>query len=89
MSLRDDGWNKLIEDDEFAAALIPIVALAEASNPDSGLTPMTPEVRAEAIDALAVSVLILYRYFRDVIPGGNVRDGWKKLKRVGKRRKVQ
>jgi hypothetical protein len=50
---------------------------------------MTPEVRAEAIDALAVSVLILYRYFRDVIPGGNVRDGWKKLKRVGKRRKVQ
>jgi hypothetical protein len=89
MSLRDDGWNRLVEDDQFAVALVPIIALAEASNPDSGLTPMTPEVRAEAIDALAVGVLILYRYFRDVIPGGNIREGQKKPKRVSKRQKAQ
>lgn len=72
MSLRDDSWNMLIEDDEFAVALIPIIALAEASNPDSGLTPMTPEVRAEAIDALAEGVLVYYHYFRDVVPGSTV-----------------
>ena len=89
MSLRDDGWNKLIEDDEFAVLLVPIVALVEASNPDSGFTEMTPEVRAEAIDALAVGVLMLYRYFRDVIPDGNVREGRKKPKRPSKKRRVQ
>jgi uncharacterized protein len=88
MSLRDDSWNRLIEDDEFSAALIPIIALAEASNPDSGLTPMTPEVRAEAIDALAEGVRVYYHYFRDVVPGSTV-AGRKKPKRVSKRRKVQ
>ena len=72
MSVRDDSWNELIEDDEFAVALIPIIALAEASNPDSGLTPMTPEVRAEAVDALAEGVLVYYHYFRDGVPGSTV-----------------
>jgi uncharacterized protein len=89
MSLRDDGWDKLIEDDEFAVALVPIIALAEASNPDSGLTPMTPEVRAEAIDALAAGVLLLYRYFREAVPSGDVREGRKKSKASSKQRKVQ
>jgi uncharacterized protein len=88
MSLRDDSWNRLIEDDEFAVALIPIIALAEASNPDSGLTRMTPEVRAEAIDALAEGVLVYYHYFRDAIPNSIV-AGRKKTKRDGKRRKAQ
>jgi hypothetical protein len=74
---------------QFAVALVPIISLAEASDFDSGLTPMTPEVREEAIGALAVGVLILYRYFRDVIPGGNVRKGRKKMKRSSKQRKVQ
>ena len=89
MSIRGDGWKKLIEDDQFAVALVPIVSLAEASDFDSGLTPMTPEVREEAIGALAVGVLILYRYFRDVIPGGNLPKSRKKPKRVSKQRKAQ
>ncbi len=89
MSIRDDGWKKLIEDDQFAVALVPIISLAEASDFDYGLTPMTPEVREEAIGALAVGVLILYRYFRGVIPGGNFPTSRKKPKRVSKQRKAQ
>lgn len=89
MSIRDDGWKKLIEDDQFAVALVPVISLAEASDFDSGPTPMTPEVREEAIGALAVGVLILYHYFRDVNPGGNVRKGPKKPERVSKQRKTQ
>jgi uncharacterized protein len=88
MSLRDESWNRLIEDDEFSVALIPIIALAEASNPDSGLTKMTPEVRAEAIEALSEGVLVYYHYFRDELPGDSA-AGRKQPKRVSKRRKVK
>jgi yecA family protein len=71
MSLGDDSWNRLINDDRFAVALAPIVALAEQCNPDSGLAPMTPEVQEEAVRALGASVLVIFRYFREVISAGN------------------
>ena len=76
MSLRDDSWNRFIDDDQFAVALVPIVALAEARNPDSGLGPMTPDVQEDAVGALALSVLIIYRYFRNSIPGGTLAASW-------------
>ncbi len=81
MSIRDDRWNRLIENDEFAVALVPIVALAEARNPDSGLGPMTPEIQEDAVGALALSVLIIYRYFRNSISDGNIPASWESYKR--------
>ncbi len=89
MSLRDDSWNRLINDDQFAVALVPIVALAEASNPDSCLTPMTPKVQDEAVHALGASVLVIYRYFRVVLPSGNVTGGWKGQKQACAQQMVQ
>jgi yecA family protein len=82
MSLRDDSWNRLINDDQFAIALVPIVALAEANNPDSGLPPMTPEVQEKAVRALGASVLIVYRYFRVVARIGNVTADWQRQRQA-------
>lgn len=73
MSLRADGWNRFINDDRFAVALVPIVVLAEARNLDSGLPPMTPEIQEEAIGALSLSVLTIYRFFRNA--SGNILEG--------------
>ena len=74
MSLREESWSWLVDDDRFAVALVPIIALAEQSNPDSGLAPMTPEVHDEAVRALGASVLVIYRYFREVVSNGNVAE---------------
>ncbi len=74
MSHREESWSWLVDDDRFAVALVPIIALAEQSNPDSGLAPMTPEVHDEAVRALGASVLVIYRYFREVVSSGNVAE---------------
>jgi len=89
MSLRDDSWNRLINDDKFAIALVPIVALAEANNPDSGLAPMTPEVQEKTVRALGASVLIIYRYFWVAVPIGNITEGWKRQRLAGALRMAQ
>jgi uncharacterized protein len=89
MSLRQDGWNRLINDDQFAIALSPIVALAEVCNPDAGLPQMPPEVHEMAVGTLGASVLIVYRYFRDVVPSGDVPKGWRRPKLACTQRMVQ
>jgi hypothetical protein len=50
--------SEIINDDQVGNALVPIVALAETRNPDSSLSPMTPEALAEAVGTLGASVLI-------------------------------
>jgi hypothetical protein len=89
MSLRQDGWNRLINDDQFTIALSPIVALAEACNPDAGLPAMSPEVHEMAVGTLGASVLVVYRYFRDVVPSSNVPEGWRRPKRACTKQIVQ
>jgi hypothetical protein len=37
---------------------------------------MTPEVYEMAVGTLGASVLIVYRYFRDVVSSGNVHECW-------------
>jgi uncharacterized protein len=76
MSLREDGWNRLINDDKFTVALVPIVALAESHSLDSGLPPITRKVREAAVGALGESVLMIYRYFKEMFPSGNAPKGW-------------
>jgi uncharacterized protein len=62
--LRQDGWNKLVDDRKFNAALLPIISLAEeAASPDSSR--LTAEEREETLGYLAPSVLVIYRYFRE------------------------
>ncbi len=66
MHLRQDAWERLVDDEEFSAALVPMAVLAEDEESDLKLNaePASPEEREKMLDVLAGSVLIIYNFFR-------------------------
>ena len=76
MHLRPGSWDKLVEDDEHWAALAPMLVLAHEDDPDPEMRskPLTPEGREELLRHMAVSVSVIYDFFRG------------RLKKVGRQR---
>jgi uncharacterized protein len=64
MYLRQKAWERLAKDKVLGAALLPVILLAEDDGHRLTSDPVTPEEREAMLDALAASVLIIYRYFR-------------------------
>ena len=66
MQMRQTGWERLLDDQEFSNAILPMAVLAE--DEESGLTlnakPATLEQREMMLDLLAGSVLVIYNFFR-------------------------
>ena len=67
MDMRRDSWLPLMNDDDHAGVLIPIMALAYEHHPDPNMRPykepMSPERREQLIVGAAASVPAIYRYF--------------------------
>ena len=67
MDMRRDSWLPLMNDDDHAGVLIPIMALAYEHHPDSEMRPykepMSIERREKLIVGVAASVPAIYRYF--------------------------
>ncbi|MGC2211396.1 MAG: UPF0149 family protein [Candidatus Korobacteraceae bacterium] len=64
MALREKPWEQLATDTKWNEALIPTMVLAEDKENPIADAPVTPEERDAMLDALADSVLVIYRYFR-------------------------
>jgi uncharacterized protein len=67
MNMRRDSWLGLMDDDDHAGVLIPIMALAyeHASDPEMRpfKEPVSTEMREKLIAGAAASVAAIYRYF--------------------------
>jgi uncharacterized protein len=67
MELRREDWSELMDDEEHAGALIPILALANEHHPDPEMRPykepMDEQRRERLIIGVAASVSAIYRYF--------------------------
>ena len=67
MDMRRDSWLPLMNDDDHAGVLIPIMALAYEHHPDPNMRPykepMSIERREQLIVRVAASVPAIYRYF--------------------------
>jgi uncharacterized protein len=64
MFLRQKAWERLVRDKKLGAALLPVIVLAGDDDHRLTADPVTQEERDAMLDVLAVSVLIIYRYFR-------------------------
>jgi uncharacterized protein len=67
VDMRRHSWRALMDDDDHAGVLIPIMALAYEHHPDSEMRPykepMSIERREQLIVGVAASVPAIYRYF--------------------------
>jgi len=67
--LREKSWQPLLDDEQFGVLLFPVMLLAEDEEHRLTSGPFLQEERDAALDALATTVLSIYRYFRtDVKP---------------------
>jgi hypothetical protein len=83
MYLREEPWARLLKDEQFAAMLLPVMVLAEDQEHRLTSAPVIAEDRNTALDALANTVLLSYRYFRSAAKPQQVA---KKRSAVKKRR---
>jgi uncharacterized protein len=69
MYLREKPWEQLLKDEQFGAMLFlfPVMVLAEDEEHRLTSAPVTAEDRDTALDALANTVLLIYRYFRSTV----------------------
>jgi uncharacterized protein len=69
MHLRREAWTQLLNDDQNAGVLVPILALAHEHDPDPEIRPykepVSIERREKLIIGAAASVMSIYRYFRE------------------------
>ncbi len=64
MYLQEKPWERLLKDEQFGAMLFPVMVLAEDEEHRLTSAPVTAEDRDTALDALANTILLIYRYFR-------------------------
>jgi len=66
MSLRRGSWNRLLDDEDHAGSLVPVIMLAHENDPDPLLRPppISAEKRQDILTRLAAGVTLAYRYFR-------------------------
>jgi len=66
MHMRHDGWAALVNDEENAGCLVPVMMLYHEHDEDSGLRPkpIAPEKREDIIFHMGVGLVGAYRYFR-------------------------
>jgi len=67
MEMRRGGWAGLMDDEERAGSLVPILALAHEHHPDPEMRtykePISAEMRERLIVGAAVGVVAIYDYF--------------------------
>lgn len=67
ISMRNDAWAPLRDDEEACVALIPMMAFAFEHDPDPELrpdSPIAPESRTELIGLMTLGAKAIYEYFR-------------------------
>jgi uncharacterized protein len=79
MEMRRDGWAGLMDDEEQAGSLIPILALAHEHHPDPEMRPykepISAEMRERLIVGAAAGVVAIYDYFEaERVLGARRRD---------------
>jgi uncharacterized protein len=82
VDMRRDKWDPLMDDDELAWTLVPILMLTYEHDPDPEMRPATiePESREELIDNMIAGALTIYRHFepqRRVVVAPIRREGTK------------
>ena len=67
MEMRRAGWASLMDNEEHAGSLVPILALANEHHPDPEMRPYKEPISAEMRERLIVSaaagVMAIYDYF--------------------------
>jgi uncharacterized protein len=67
MGMRRDSWVTLMDDEEQAGSLVPILALAHENHPDPEMRPykepISAEMRKKLIVGAATGVVAIYDYF--------------------------
>lgn len=68
ISMRNDAWSPLRDDEEACIALIPMMAFAFEHDPNPDLRPdppITPESRTELITLMIMGLKAIYEYFKE------------------------
>jgi uncharacterized protein len=67
MQMRRDSWAELLDDEEHAGCVIPMMALhhEHEEHPEMRPEPITPEKREDIIVHMAAGLVAAYRYFRE------------------------
>jgi uncharacterized protein len=67
MSIEHEGWRAIVEDDDRAGAVLPIMMLAHEDDPDPALRspPITPEMRDRILREISAGLVRMYHEFRD------------------------
>ena len=67
MQMRREDWATLMDDEEHAGSLVPILALANEQHPDPEMRPykepISADMRGRLIAAAAAGVMAIYDYF--------------------------
>jgi uncharacterized protein len=67
MGMRRNSWAALMDDEDLAGSLVPILALAHEHHPDPEMRPykepISPEMREKLIVGAAAGVMAIYDYF--------------------------
>jgi uncharacterized protein len=87
VELRRKDWTSLLEDEENAGSMVPILALAHENHPDPSMRPydkaIDAEMREKLIIGAAAGVMRIYRYFRSrTEPETNFRNPTDTFRRV-------
>ncbi len=64
MQLREKSWQRLVNDEEMGPILLPVMVLVQDDEDSLPSESVTQDERNSALDVLAHSVLLVYRYFR-------------------------
>jgi len=68
MEMRRAGWASLMDNEEHAGSLVPILALANEHHPDPEMRPykepISAEMRERLIVGAAAGVMAIYHYFK-------------------------
>jgi len=89
MGMRHDGWAELVNDEEHAGCLIPMMMLCHEHDEDPEMRPkpISLEKREEVIVHMAAGLLEAYRYFREhrqVKRGGHTSEPRRTAPKVGR-----
>ena len=66
MALREDSWERLVTDENYAENLLPMMLLGCEHHPDKKLRPppIPPEMREQVLGHISEAVPYIYRFFR-------------------------
>ena len=86
MEMRRPGWQILLDDDDHAGCVVPMLMLHHEHDEDPEMRPpaIDQKTREEIIVQMASGLLLAYRYFRKRMSAAGMAAGGRPTERIGR-----